>query len=134
MSLEDILKNKNLFGLFEKYLEKTKSSENLRFINDVLEYKNMDGKRKINKYFYIINTYITLDSSQQININDNIRNDIVNNYIRDDIFDTAYKDICYLLKPQQLDFFEKADTKKILNKKESNISKLFDVFSSTINN
>lgn len=98
--LIDLFNKANKYNyVFEIFCKENFVIENYHFIMSVIDYKKTEKNNLINKYKYIIKLFFNENSIYQLNIDINLKNNIISiNYINYDIFDNIYDEIFSLLK------------------------------------
>eukprot|EP01095_Lingulamoeba_sp_RSL-Kostka_P008047 TRINITY_DN2636_c1_g2_i1.p1 TRINITY_DN2636_c1_g2~~TRINITY_DN2636_c1_g2_i1.p1 ORF type:complete len:235 (-),score=69.64 TRINITY_DN2636_c1_g2_i1:667-1371(-) len=124
--LSDILYDKTLVLLFREYLHSCWSSENLAFWLAVEEYKHLDENEDsllISKAKHILQTYLEEMSERQVNIDGDIRLEIINKIESNDLnvnmFNSAQDQIYQIMKTDSFRKF--ISSEKYRNYRDNNI-------------
>lgn len=118
MNLDNILNNPKLLSEFILFNEMEHSTENIKFIIYVREFKNIKNKRmKQLKYDQIIEKFINHGSEMEINTTNENKNIILNNLdkLNSDIFDVLYNKVKLYLHSRIHHFMQKHNMNKQIN-------------------
>ncbi len=128
--LDDPLKRRSL----ELFCEKEQNIENIHFIDDVRKYQKIfsDEKRKLFAT-HIITKYILVNSEEELNIMENLKQTIIEKHKNDDIdayiFDSALKSVIFNFKLDAFYRYLEKHAQKHKVKKVSSLTKFFSTLS-----
>jgi hypothetical protein len=139
LKLNQILTDEKIKDLFTKHCKKEENIENLLFLEKLEKFKILEEKEEKEKESVkeIINDFLTQDSKNELNINVELKNEIIqkyeNNDINKDIFKNLEKEIIFNMNDSFLRFQKTDEFVEFEKTHQINLIKQHSIIGTAIN-